>query len=100
MESSINSYPALFSQNFYILTVGAVIASASDPKNGQLWPWSRGSDNSLIWPTLFAPGDGWCVNHDGREEWTTGQGISTAIISGLGAYFLSLPDLLSSLQPY
>ena len=42
---------------------------------------------------LFAPGYGWCVNHAGVDEWTAGQGISTAIISGLAAYFLSLPDL-------
>lgn len=38
METSINSYPALFSRDFYILTVGAVMASASGPKNGQPWP--------------------------------------------------------------
>lgn len=98
-DSSINTYPALFAGDFDILTVGAVMASASGPKNGQLWPWSRGTKNSIISAAIFAPGDGWCVNHNGLEEWTAGQGISTAIVSGLVAYFLSLPGLRSSLEP-
>lgn len=109
-SSSINSYPALFALDFDILTVGAVIASASSSassgqgkKNGQVWPWSRGwggaADNSLDAATMFAPGDGWCVNHDGLHEWTAGQGISTAIVSALAAYFLSLPRLRSSIDP-
>lgn len=32
IETSINSYPALLSRDFYILTVGAVMASASGSK--------------------------------------------------------------------
>lgn len=99
-ENNIDTYPALFSDDYYILTVGAVMASASSPKNGQLWPWSKGSDESSLAPKVYAPGDGWCVNHNGLEEWTAGQGISTGILSGLVAYFLSLPDLLESLRPY
>lgn len=98
-ESSINSYPALFSLDFSIPTVGAVMASASGQKNGQLWPWSKGRDNAYLAPAIFAPGDGWCVNHNGLEEWTAGQGISTAIVSGLVAYFLSLSGLRSSIKP-
>lgn len=98
-DSSINTYPALFSGDFNILTVGAVMASASGPKNGQLWPWSRGTERSIVSAAIFAPGDGWCVNHNALEEWTAGQGISTAIVSGLVAYFLSLPGLRSSLEP-
>lgn len=100
IASSIDTYPALFAENLYILSVGAVMASASSPQNGQLWPWSKGSDMSALAARVYAPGDGWCVNHNGLEEWTAGQGISTAIVSGLVAYFLSLPDLLASLRPY
>lgn len=57
MGNSINSYPALFSRDFYILTVSAVIASASGPKNGQPWPWSKWSADSPIAATISAPGD-------------------------------------------
>lgn len=89
----IDSYPALYSRDFYLLTVGAVIASAANPRNGQYWPWSKGPESDLNPARIFAPGDGWCVNHAGVEEWTAGHGISTAIVSGLVAYFLSLPDL-------
>lgn len=90
---AIDSYPALYSTDFYLLTVGAVIASAANPQNGQYWPWSKGPESDLYSAKVFAPGDGWCVNHAGVEEWTAGHGISTAIVSGLVAYFLSLPDL-------
>lgn len=100
IASSINTYPALFAENLYILSVGAVMASASGSKNGQLWPWSKGSDTAILAARVYAPGDGWCVNHNGLEEWTAGQGISTATVSGLVAYFLSLPNLLESLSPY
>lgn len=89
----IDSYPALYSIDFFLFTVGAVIASASNPEIGQYWPWAKGAKDDWVPAKLFAPGDGWCVNHAGFEEWTAGQGISTAIISGLAAYFLSLPDL-------
>lgn len=89
----IDSYPALYSIDFYLFTVGAVIASASNPRIGQYWPWAKGPKGDFVPAKLFAPGDGWCVNHAGVDEWTAGQGISTAIISGLAAYFLSLPDL-------
>lgn len=100
METSINLYSALLSRDLYILTVAALMASASGVKNGQPWPWSKGSDGSRIAAGIFASGDGWCVNHDRLEERTARQGISTAILSGLVAYFLSLPNLLSSLSPY
>lgn len=92
-SGEIDSYPALFSHDYFLLTVGAVIASASDPNNGQLWPWSKGAHTSRYSARIFAPGDGWCMNDEGVEEWTAGQGISTAIVSGLAAYFLSLPDV-------
>ena len=89
----IDSYPALYAFDFYLFTVGAVIASPANPLIGQYWPWAKGPKDDLVPAKLFAPGDGWCVNHAGVEEWTAGQGISTAVISGLAAYFLSLPDL-------
>lgn len=89
----IDSYPALYSMDFCVFTVGAVIASAANQQIGQYWPWTKGLKSDSVPAQLFAPGDGWCVNRAGTEEWTAGQGISTAIISGLAAYFLSLPDL-------
>lgn len=89
----IDSYPALYSWDFYLFTVGAVIASSANTQVGQYWPWAKGLKSDFVPARLFAPGDGWCVNHAGVEEWTAGQGISTAVISGLAAYFLSLPDL-------
>lgn len=81
-----------------IITVGSV--RASDPlelsgggldelRNGQRYPWSRGRDSV----TLNAPGNGLCVFPDHTVRNVQGPSLSSAIVSGLVANFLSLPDL-------
>ena len=81
-----------------IITVGSVLASnqaqpsggAVDTlRNGQQFPWSRGR-NSV---TLNAPGNGYCLYPDYQARLVQAPSLSSAIVSGLVAYFLSLPDL-------
>ena len=93
IDRRIDTYPALYYIDFFIFTVGAVVASAGNLRIGKSWPWSKGEPVDGISAELFAPGDGYCVNRAGVEKFAAGQGISTAIISGLAAYFLSLEDL-------
>lgn len=107
--ADISTMPALLSLEHNIITVGAVFASSSstddpplgdddDLMNGQRFPWSRGG--SAL--TVSAPGNGKCIGPFGGEVdiSTTGGGdvISTAIVTGLVAYLLSLPDLGDSLR--
>lgn len=92
--ADVNTWPALFSQTNNIIVVGSVLAATTSQdrlENGEVFPWSPGGEGQV---TVFAPGNGACLGpgrrilHDAR-----GGNISTAIVSGLVAYFLSLPDL-------
>lgn len=88
--SDIDTYPALLSRTNDIITVGSVIASIG-PNNGARYSWSQGGDVL----TVSAPGNAACMGFG----WSylvveaLGNHISTGIVSGLVAYFLSLPDL-------
>lgn len=88
--ADIDTYPAFLSRTKDIITVGSVIASI-DPNNGATYSRSPGGDV----PTVSAPGNGACMSFG----WgylvveALGNHISTSIVSGLVAYFLSLPDL-------
>lgn len=88
-------YPARFPG---IITVGSVLAA--DPmqpsgggldglRNGQRFPWSRGRDSV----TLNAPGNGFCLFPDSTVRYVQAPSLSSAIVSGLVANLLSLPDL-------
>lgn len=88
--ADIDTYPALLSRTNDIITVGSVIASIG-PNNGARYSWSPGGDAM----TVSAPGNAACMGFG----WgylvveALGNHISTGIVSGLVAYFLSLPDL-------
>lgn len=97
--TDITTMPALLSLDQNIITVGAVLASnepLGDLINGQRFPWSRGGPAL----TVSAPGNGRCMSPFGGEVdiSTGGDVISTAIVTGLVAYALSLPDLGDSLR--
>lgn len=92
--ADVNTWPALFSQSNDIIVVGSVLAAAKSQdglENGQVFPWSPGGEGQV---TVFAPGNGACLGPGKRIlNDARGGNISTAIVSGLVAYFLSLPDL-------
>lgn len=90
----VNTWPALFGQSNDIIVVGSVLAATTSQdglENGQLFPWSPGGEDQV---TVFAPGNGACLGPGMRIlNDARGGNISTAIVSGLVAYLLSLPDL-------
>lgn len=79
----VRGYPAKLAATEDIITVGSVVAT-SGPNNGLRYSWSAGGPQV----TVYAPGNGACV-----DSLVTGDIIATATVSGLVAYFLSLPDL-------
>lgn len=86
---SVKGYPAKLSTSEDIIAVGSVIAT-SGPNNGARYSWSAGGPQV----TVRAPGNGPCVRLIGGEPLELrGDIIATATVSGLVAYFLSLPDL-------
>lgn len=93
--SDLVNYPARIPG---IITVGSVLASnLAQPsesgvdrlRNGQRFPWSRGRDSV----TLNAPGNGFCLFPDSTVRFVQAPSLSSAIVSGLVANLLSLPDL-------
>lgn len=90
----VNTWPALFGRSNDIVVVGSVLAATTSQdglENGQLFPWSPGGEDQV---TVFAPGNGACQGPGKRIlNDVRGGNISTAIVSGLIAYLLSLPDL-------
>lgn len=98
-NNSIKTYPAKISLTHDILVVGAVLASKDPSQNGLLYP---GSSNFRDRNMVHAPANGLCdrgitIPNDNNPV-TTGRSsiLSTAIVSGLVAYFLSLPDLANN----
>lgn len=81
--STVIGYPAKLAASEDIITVGSVIAT-SGPNNGVRYSWSAGGSQV----TVYGPGNGACV-----DLIVTGDVIATATVSGLVAYYLSLPDL-------
>ncbi|MCJ1342605.1 Suppressor of the cold-sensitive snRNP biogenesis mutant brr1-1 [Peltigera leucophlebia] len=92
-------YPAALSQyGFNIIVVGSVLASNTPNEvygisNGQRFPWSNGRG-----VTVSAPGNGECFGPNNMELSHTSNTISTAIVTGLAAYFLSLKTLGNELR--
>lgn len=92
-------YPAALSQyGFNIIVVGSVLASNTPNEvygisNGQRFPWSNGRDVAVS-----APGNGECFGPNNMGLSHTGNTVSTAIVTGLAAYFLSLKTLGNALR--
>lgn len=90
---NINTYPALLSLEYNIITVGAVRSTHTNDQGasyGQRYPWSRGG-NAL---TVSAPGFGTCstTKEVTVNNWE-GASFAGAVVSGLVATFLSIPVL-------
>lgn len=92
--ADIDTYPALLSRTNDIITMGNVIASIG-PNNGARYNWSPGGDVL----TVSAPGNAACMGLGlVLVVEALGNHILTGIVSGLVAYFLSLPDLGTRLR--
>lgn len=89
-----HKYPALLAMQpkINIVTVGSVVAT-NGPNNGERYVWSGGGSTV----TVSAPGNGDCTTALQDEDQVVAPDISSAIVSGLIAYFLSLPDLAPKL---
>lgn len=86
--------PAGFSLRYDIIAVGAVEAgydSTSTPYThyGESPEWSRGGKAI----TVRAPGNGICSHNAGSWGIWAGDGFAGAVVTGLVAYFLSIPVL-------
>lgn len=95
-EAVITTIPARWSQMYDIITVGAVYAPDSTQKeearlylNGQRLPWSLWGPEIVV----AGPGNGVCASAQSPGIRVEGDIIASATVTGLVAYFLSLPDL-------
>lgn len=91
----ITTIPARWSRMYDIITVGAVYAPVMKQKkvgllpNGQRLPWSCWGPEIV----LAGPGNGVCASAQNPEIQVEADIIASATVTGLVAYFLSLPDL-------
>lgn len=87
----VDTWPALLSERYPIITVGAVSSDNNDPEYGKRFPWSLGGDAISV----SAPGNGYCTELNGNVGYSEGSSFAGAVVSGLVAYFLSIPQLNS-----
>lgn len=87
----VDTWPALLSERYPIITVGAVSSDNNDPEYGKRFPWSLGG-NAI---SVSAPGNGICTELNGNVGYSEGSSFAGAVVSGLVAYFLSIPQLNS-----
>lgn len=95
---TIDLLPAKFASDHDIITVGAVYATDDPDTNGKRYGWSHGAENVVV----SAPGSGMCASATNPSGFRTadGTGISTTIVTGLVAYYLSIPDLGKHLRGF
>lgn len=93
--SVITTIPARWSKMYDIVTVGAVYAPDPTQRqarlylNGQRFPWSPWGSEVVV----AGPGNGLCASAHSPGIRVEGDIIASATVTGLVAYFLSLPDL-------
>lgn len=95
-STTITTIPARWSNIYHIVTVGAVYApdptqgqEARPYLNGQRLPWSPWGPEIIV----AGPGNGLCASAHSPAIRVEGDVIASATVTGLVAYFLSLPDL-------
>ena len=88
MYPNVSKWPALFSLTTDIITVGAIQVTDGED-NGKRYEWSPGG-NAL---TVSAPGEGKCATALPGSVWgsSLGTSVAAATVTGLVAYFMSLP---------
>lgn len=94
-EMTLN-IPAHLAQTMDFITAGAVIPILTDlnPSWNPSWFGQR-IPGTLTGPavTASAPGSGFCYAKGTSAKSYTGSGIAGAVMTGLVAYFLAIPDL-------
>lgn len=80
--------PAALGASYDIITVGAVNPEPG-PTYGARYAWSPGGDAL----TVSGPGRGTCQIPDDKKFQMEGPSMAGAVVSGLVAYFLSIPEL-------
>lgn len=100
----IDHWPAALAGTMDIIAVGAVQIGLTDHSNNKLFGFFQPGSKGGPALTVRAPAEGWCSTGISttkwiyRESWTvTGSDFPTAIVSGLVAYFLSIPPLREKL---
>lgn len=92
----IDQWPSLLAADYNILSVGSVRPTL-DSLNGNRFLWSKGGP--LV--RVRGPGISLCaVRGDHEIVQAEGGNVSQAIVAGLAAYFLSLPDIGNLLRNY
>lgn len=100
----IDHWPAVLAETMDIIAVGGVQTGPTDEANkierGSIIPGSKGGPAL----TVRAPGQGYCAKGTSDAKWIYTESRSliasdfpTAIVSGLVAYFLSIPPLREKL---
>lgn len=95
----IAQWPGLFARDndIDIITVGPIwstgdkIPGLERMVNGARMQWSPGTPNFM--PTVHAPSNGNCIYPSNTARTDMGPGHASAIVSGLVAYFLSVPGI-------
>lgn len=91
----IYTWPSSLARVTDMITVGAVtpVTKPAMPY-GSRYPWSIAIDTV----TVNAPGEGLCGMKDGTIHPMKGPSIAAAVVTGLIAYFLAIPDLQEYFQ--
>lgn len=95
----IAQWPSLFARNkdIDIVTVGPIWTSGDTIPgmegliNGARMQWSPGTPDFM--PTVHAPSNVNCMYSLNRVQMDMGPGHASALVSGLVAYFLSVPEI-------
>lgn len=95
----IAQWPSLFARDnsIDIITVGPIWTSGDNIPgmegmvNGARMQWSPGTPDFM--PTVHAPSNGNCIYSPNRVQMDMGPGHAPALVSGLVAYFLSVPEI-------
>lgn len=100
----IDHWPAALAETMDIIAVGAVQIGPTDHAKMKLFGFFQSGSKGGPALTVRAPAEGYCATGTSATKWVykeswrvTGSDFPTAIVSGLVAYFLSIPPLREKL---